>query len=72
MIADIDIAVCINLYILAVGCKQQIQDMIAVEFRHPAPAAATHRATLHFFVVAGIDSIEKRSYSYCVCHNSVI
>ena len=66
---QIDIPVSIHLDILPVGSKQQVQDMIAVEFRHPAPTAAAILAALHLLVIIGVDSVDECPHSYLICHN---
>ena len=65
---QIDIAVGIDLYVLPVAGQQQIQDVVAIEFRHSAPTAASNGATLQFLVVIRIDPVYKRFDSYLISH----
>ena len=62
----VDIAVCINLNVLPVRRQQQIQDVVAVEFRHPTPTATVIRTPLQFLIIVRINPIYKRSYSYLI------
>lgn len=66
---QIDISVGIYLYVLPVGSEQQVQDMVAVELRDPAPTVAAILATLHLLVIVGVDSIDECPHSYLICHN---
>lgn len=69
ILPHVDIAVCIYLNVFPVGRQQQIQDMVAIEFRHPTPTATAIRTPLQFLVIIRINPVYERSYSHLICHN---
>jgi len=69
ILPHVNIAVCIYLNIFSVGRQQQIQDMVAIEFRHPTPTATAIRTPLQFLVIIRINPVYERSYSHLICHN---
>ena len=59
----------IDLNVAAIGSQEQVEDMVPVELRHPAPPRAPNAAPLQLAVVIRIDAINKRFYFYLTCHN---
>ena len=68
---QINISVSIYLYVLPIGSEQQVQDMVAVELRHPIPTAAAILTALHLLVVVRVDSVDECPHSYLICHRNI-
>jgi len=70
--SQIDVAVGVDLNVAAVGGQEQVEDVVTIELRHSAPAAASYGATLQFLVVVRIDPVDKSFDSYLISHLFVL
>ena len=72
ILPHVDIAVCIYLNVFPVRSQQEVQNVMAIEFCHPAPTAAAVRTTLQLLVIVRIYPVDERSDSYLVCHRKYL
>ena len=68
-LSHIYISVGIDLYVLSVTSKQQVEYMIAIEVTHPAPTVCrTDGTPLHLLVIVWINAVQKTARFYCLRH----